>query len=557
MNTKKIFALFLSAIIIFSALPVKKLSAEEPDELKTINTASDWAKKEIKDSYASIEGFYYMPAIYTKDFKGDANREEFAELAVVIYEIMMSQKGIDVTTTGENPFIDSDKPYVIKANHYDIIKGVSKDKFDPYGNLTREQLCTILYRMIVKMSDDKSIDSTNYNLKENYKDANQISPWALKAVKYMNNQGIIAGYNGILNPKGNVTREQAIALTFRTLKFFESNEGISNTDNNTNEEKLTSGDEYRYQAFDYIRDNLSYDLYQNQNMIAYEGYKDFDGDGKIEATLVLINESPDLKDYIVYAEFDSNSHLSTVDVMECTNSYAVEAKMIKIDCEKEELLVLYTELGQASGFVLYDLSRDDKIYVYRDENSFPYGVGLSELKDTDGNGVIDSYTHERFGLDVLYFPIKVTYKFIRDEYARNDYFVEYVSGFVDCKEYPNTPEEVVKNYIFLSHLKVTNLSGVERGPYPKVKGLDERIDLLSKTGFNSARFYVNKKLLENTALELEPKLLFKSDIKGNTAVVTSEFSGNINELYEKGYEEPLYTYYLVKENGKWRIESIK
>ncbi len=232
--------------------------------------------------------------------------------------------------------------------------------------------------------------------------------------------------------------------------------------------------------------------------------------------------------------------------------FPIRAEMIRLDCEKEEILLLDTKVGQAEGFVLYDLSKNDEIHLYHDGTSnFHHGTGSYTLKDMDNNGIIDSYISERWGLEVFYFPLSLCFKFTKGGVA------EYIDGSMEIKEYPSTAEEVVKNFVFLNYLQEKELAVSIITPNPKVKGLDERIDMLSKSDLNSECSYEEKQVLENTALGVDPKLIFKSDVKGNTAVVTSEFSGDISSIYEEGYEEPLYTYYLVKENGKWRINTIK
>ena len=66
--------------------------------------------------------------------------------------------------------------------------------------------------------------STAAQFKTQFQDAGSIDSWALEAVKFMNANDIIAGstVNGVsyMLPKGNTTKEQAIALVLRMYNKF-------------------------------------------------------------------------------------------------------------------------------------------------------------------------------------------------------------------------------------------------------------------------------------------------------------------------------------------------
>ena len=52
-------------------------------------------------------------------------------------------------------------------------------------------------------------------------DKDSIAAWAMEAVEYMNRSGIMKGVGGNrIDPLGNTTREQAIALVLRTYDAF-------------------------------------------------------------------------------------------------------------------------------------------------------------------------------------------------------------------------------------------------------------------------------------------------------------------------------------------------
>ncbi|MDD3298848.1 MAG: S-layer homology domain-containing protein [Firmicutes bacterium] len=58
-----------------------------------------------------------------------------------------------------------------------------------------------------------------------FADIDDISEWALEAIGFMSNKGIISGVGeNMVAPKGNATREQAIALVIRTYELFKDAE---------------------------------------------------------------------------------------------------------------------------------------------------------------------------------------------------------------------------------------------------------------------------------------------------------------------------------------------
>ena len=104
-----------------------------------------------------------------------------------------------------------------------IIEGVSGNeagdiKFDPNSNITRQDVATIMYRLLVKAGkDDRSISLTETQADINKGTYNNVSDYAKEAMIYMNKVGIIIGdEKGNINPKDNTTCEQAIAIIYRT-----------------------------------------------------------------------------------------------------------------------------------------------------------------------------------------------------------------------------------------------------------------------------------------------------------------------------------------------------
>ena len=86
-----------------------------------------------------------------------------------------------------------------------IVSGVGDDKFAPNTPITREQLVVMLYRYV----DSPEVSETSLN----FSDANQVSGYALTAIRWAVAENIINGNtNGTLNPTGNATRAEVAQI---------------------------------------------------------------------------------------------------------------------------------------------------------------------------------------------------------------------------------------------------------------------------------------------------------------------------------------------------------
>lgn len=130
-----------------------------------------------------------------------------AELVVMLYRADGSPE-----VSGKSPFSDvTDEWYskaVIWAQKNGIVSGTSEGIFSPNLPITREALSTILYRYA-------GIESPkNYSLAA-FKDSAEVSDYARKAIGWANENKIINGSGGFLNPKKNATRAELATILVR------------------------------------------------------------------------------------------------------------------------------------------------------------------------------------------------------------------------------------------------------------------------------------------------------------------------------------------------------
>jgi S-layer homology domain. len=174
------------------------------------STASKWAIDELTQAYNY--GLTY-PDIMGK-FQQPITREEFCVIVVKLYTKLTNRT---VTASG-TPFSDTNNPEIIKAYQLGIVNGTGGGKFSPTLSITRQEIATMIYRALSKAySELPKIDENNFP----FRDVNKIAPWALSAMKFAYQNGIMKGVSqDMIDPLSNTTREQGIILVKRTYESF-------------------------------------------------------------------------------------------------------------------------------------------------------------------------------------------------------------------------------------------------------------------------------------------------------------------------------------------------
>ena len=100
------------------------------------------------------------------------------------------------------------------ASENGIVGGVGNNKFDPNGNITREQMVAILYRYAQK----KGFDTSERGDLSSFPDRAKVSSYAKDAIAWAVGEGILNGSGGKLLPQGNATRAQVSAILMRYIE---------------------------------------------------------------------------------------------------------------------------------------------------------------------------------------------------------------------------------------------------------------------------------------------------------------------------------------------------
>lgn len=176
-------------------------------------TPSAWAAAEIE--LAKTAGLT-VDTLLT-DYNKPITRAEFASLVVKLYE---KATGTVVVPVTPNPFTDTTDVAVLKAYTAGIINGVSADKFAPNANVTRQEMAVMLQREL-KAADPEGGYFASPDFDTVFADESKIASWAIEAVRFMNESGIVNGVGeNKIDPLGNATREQAMLMNYRNFAKF-------------------------------------------------------------------------------------------------------------------------------------------------------------------------------------------------------------------------------------------------------------------------------------------------------------------------------------------------
>lgn len=190
------------------------------EKVENVNNTSDWAKENVKK--AKEIGLMPQEMLYD-DLSWNITREEFAGIAITLLEKITNR---EYQVRGGNPFEDVRNfryyDYITKAFNASIVSGVSGTEFDPFAEITREQLATMLCR-VIKSAGDENYTIENDSLyplditgTQSFADDAEISGYAKESVYYMNKLAITQGVGeNRFAPQETATKEQAVAFALR------------------------------------------------------------------------------------------------------------------------------------------------------------------------------------------------------------------------------------------------------------------------------------------------------------------------------------------------------
>ena len=137
-------------------------------------------------------------------------REEFVKIIVLAFDLKPSKKDIVFSDVDINSwFFD----YVCAAADLGIVNGIGDDRFGTGEYISREEVCTIIYRALNAAAE------TDDNL-SGFSDKDKISEWAVPALNYLAGKNVINGVNkNNIAPADFCNRAQAAKIVCLALQI--------------------------------------------------------------------------------------------------------------------------------------------------------------------------------------------------------------------------------------------------------------------------------------------------------------------------------------------------
>ncbi|MDR3277215.1 MAG: S-layer homology domain-containing protein [Oscillospiraceae bacterium] len=181
----------------------------------TLSAPSEWAKPDVEKAKA----LGLVPASLQSRYGANITRAEFAALAVALTETVTGEGIADYLTSrgvaAEPLFTDTADQNVAAMAALGVINGVGGGKFNPGGDITREQAARLLALLA------RTLGLAEPSAAEKFSDGAAISDWAREYVAFAAGHGVMNGTGGgAFSPKAPYTREAAIVTMLRLHNLF-------------------------------------------------------------------------------------------------------------------------------------------------------------------------------------------------------------------------------------------------------------------------------------------------------------------------------------------------
>ena len=170
---------------------------------------SDWFYESVK--FADQNGLFNGTSLTTFEPESDMTR---AMLVTVLWRLDGKPAPKSANSFKDVPGGQWYTEPVAWAAENGIVNGVGDNKFDPEGNITREQMATILYRY----AQFKGIDASKRGDLSVFPDGSKVEKWAKDAMQWTVAEKLIGGSDGMLLPQGSATRAQVATILMRYVE---------------------------------------------------------------------------------------------------------------------------------------------------------------------------------------------------------------------------------------------------------------------------------------------------------------------------------------------------
>ena len=208
-NMKRWLAALLAVVMVLPSLLVPGFAAGSGFEDVPENS---WYASAVE--YVNEKG--YMTGVGNDKFAPDTEVTRAMFVTVLSRLAMVQTDGL----TSDFADVESGKWYtgaIAWAAENGIVNGVGGGRFAPTKAISRQDLCTILYRFVntmgYKLTATQDVSFT---------DASSVSAYASDAVRFAASVGLVAGYSdGSFHPKDTATRAQTAVIVMRLAQLLD------------------------------------------------------------------------------------------------------------------------------------------------------------------------------------------------------------------------------------------------------------------------------------------------------------------------------------------------
>lgn len=214
MYKKLIYLCFVLAIFIaMNSNTVIGSNNSKNSSFVDVNSDYSWAKESI-DELVSLG---VIAGMDNKTFAPSSNvtKEQFAKMLVLALDIELVENGETEFKDVKNNRWSVD--YINTAKNYLADDSFGSGNFNPEENYTREK-CAYAVSMALGIGDNKNLLNANV-ISSNFTDDSEITTSLKTPVAIAVERGIVKGSDGLLRPKGDVTRAEAAVILHRAINY--------------------------------------------------------------------------------------------------------------------------------------------------------------------------------------------------------------------------------------------------------------------------------------------------------------------------------------------------
>lgn len=146
----------------------------------------------------------------------NVTRAEFAKMLMLAFDVKLIDDDFPFTDVSQDEWC---YPYVRSAYLVGVVKGIDNVTFGKEQNITRQDLCTMLYRLLTIGKPELADDNAN----SDFNDADAISDYALTAISFMQKNGIVNGDESKnFRPTSFATRAEAAKIIYNAMILYGS-----------------------------------------------------------------------------------------------------------------------------------------------------------------------------------------------------------------------------------------------------------------------------------------------------------------------------------------------